>query len=126
MSNLPLGKLLGSDAKRDATHVAVAPVIAHATLNPGEHVGVNCGKTSRAHVRVGIIDPFLTELVKPGERVWLFMYPKTITDLRHDWSHPSFPVEAEPTSELKQRVEELEGELQSARDLLANYDPCCP
>jgi hypothetical protein len=43
---------------------------------------------------VGVVDPFLFELVKPGDRFWLLLNPGSITGLRHDWSHPDFPNRA--------------------------------
>lgn len=39
--DIGLGRILeeGNDAKKDAVHVACAPVIAGQVLKPGEHVG---------------------------------------------------------------------------------------
>lgn len=84
------------DARRDAVHIAVAPVIAGVPLDPGDHVWL--GDNSAAYkdygqktdATVGVVDPFCNRVVMKGERFWLFLYPNTITNLRHVWSHPAF------------------------------------
>lgn len=91
-----LGKLIGPDDKRDAVHIAVAPVIAAMRLIPGMHVGLVEGSTEQitavAEAMLGIVDPYLTAAVEKGERCWLFLYPRTIESLRHEWTHPAFPL----------------------------------
>ena len=82
-----IGKLIDGPAGRDAVHVAVAPVVARVALRPGTHVDATGGTDGE---RVGIVDPFLDCAVKPGDRFWLFLYPNTITGLRHVWQHPAF------------------------------------
>jgi hypothetical protein len=90
-----LGSLItDGDRRRDAIHVAVAPVTAAEPLAPGQHVGfVPANQTETvgpADRPVGIVDPFLTTPVEPGQRFWLFLYPNTVTSLRHVWTHPAF------------------------------------
>ena len=87
-----LGSLIPHhENRRDAVHVAIAPVTAAESLAPGDHVGFlgqQVGKTSDE--LIGIVDPFLPRPVASGERFWLVLYPNTITDMRHVWSHPAF------------------------------------
>jgi len=92
-----LGTII-TDGGRDAIHLAVEPVIAGEELIPGANIGLKNGyaysTTDKAlnHVdkHLGIVDPFLKESVKPGEKFWLIVYPRQITSLRHVWSHPDF------------------------------------
>lgn len=89
-----LGQLIQDDsARRDAIHIAVAPVIADEVLRPGQHVALVDGATDRIRAgfdAIGIVDPFLKGPVMPGQKCWLFLYPGTITSLRHLWTHPAF------------------------------------
>lgn len=89
-----LGKLIGPEQKRDAIHIAVEPVIADEELEPGTHVGFmpNGRVASDYDTPVGIIDPYFQGTIYRGQRCWLFLYPKTITSLRHVWEHPGFPA----------------------------------
>lgn len=69
------GELCGPDARRDAIHVPVAPVVASGVLLPGWRVGVSNGRAYTTGVDViGIVDPFLTEPVREGETFWLFLF----------------------------------------------------
>lgn len=93
MKELKLGELITEPQNRDAVHIAVAPVIAVSKLAPGDHVGFIAGnKVGRiSAIRcVGIVDPFLRGEVNTGEQFWLYLYPGSITSLRHDWTHPAF------------------------------------
>ena len=92
MSDLGLGQIIRTEQQRDAIHVAVAPVEAAEDLQMGWHVGLDAdGKaTTKVAKAIGIVDPFLRGPVPKGERFWLFLYPGTITSLRHDWTHPAF------------------------------------
>lgn len=93
---VPIGKLAEPKAGRDAIHVAVAPCVAFADLEPGEHVGLiplpgNTEIVGVAPNPIGIVDPFLTATIRKGERFYLCLYPDTVTGLRHVWTHPAFP-----------------------------------
>ena len=90
-----LGMIIGPNEKRDAIHLAVDPAIAVEVLQPGQDVGFVEGGVGVCNDPVGIVDPFLTNPVMPGERFWLVVYPRKITSLRHVWSHPSFKDEPE-------------------------------
>lgn len=87
-----LGKFIPHDeiAFRDAVHIAVAPVMAGERLEPGDHVGMIRDAAFRNADTIGIVDPFLTQNVPHGARFFLFLYPNTITSLRHVWTHPTF------------------------------------
>ena len=91
-----LGTKISEGEQRDAVHVAVLPVEAAHPMHPGDHVGLLNGKASfDAKEQVGIVDPFLSSRVQPGECFWLMLYPRTITSLRHEWTHPAIAVEGE-------------------------------
>jgi len=93
MSDLKLGQIITGAAARDAIHVAVAPVEAGENLAVGQRV---CLVNNVAvpefvdNTAVGIVDPFLPSQVRVGQTFWLFLFPGTITALRHEWTHPAF------------------------------------
>lgn len=93
---ITLGQLITADTRRDAVHVAVAPMRALEVLKPGERVAhayddyVSAARRSRG---IGIVDPFLYQDVQRGERFWVFMDPETVTNTRHAWTHPDLPSE---------------------------------
>lgn len=93
MSLPEVGKLIEGPAFRDAIHVAIAPVVAAHGVCPGDPVGLVPGSSDTvcsAEPSVGIVDPFLEEPVEAGKRFYLFLYPNTVTSLRHSWTHPAF------------------------------------
>ena len=94
MSDVTIGKLIPEGSQRDAVHIAVAPVIAGATLKPGTHIGFISPNDTEAVAAVdnpiGIVDPYLTNPVYIGQRFWMFLYPRSITSLNHMWTHPAF------------------------------------
>lgn len=82
---------------RDAIHLAVEPVVAGHMLKPGQRVFIANGCAFAdfnidPNVRAtGIVDPFLERPILAGEKFWFVVLPRTITSLRHVWSHPAFP-----------------------------------
>lgn len=96
-----LGTILETEASRDAIHIAIAPVVASRTLRPGDRVGLNeKGEADNLTDNdIGVVDPYLKSPVRPGQRFWLFLFPGTITGLRHQWAHPAFgPLDASKIS----------------------------
>lgn len=93
-----LGQLVDASQKRDAIHIAIAPVVATERLFPSQDIGFvedgNVEKVGACKEKpskwLGIVDPFLKGPVFPDERFLMFLYPNTITSLRHDWTHPAF------------------------------------
>ena len=105
-----MGNILPDDAGgRDAVHVAVFSAHSKARLYPGRRVGIVAHgevdtEVSHKGEHIGIVDPFLDDPTEPGERVWVYLYPRTITGLSHKWSHPAFEetatTYAPPSSKL--------------------------
>ena len=89
---IKVGQLIADgENRRDAIHIAVAPVRAAHGMEPGTRVGLNRdGSADETCPPIGIVDPFLTHRVSVGDKFWLFLFPGTITGLRHVWTHPAF------------------------------------
>ena len=103
-----LGELItDGERRRDAIHIALAPVTASQPLSPAQPVGLieegNLELVGPCEQNIGIVDPFLKGPVNTGDRCWLFLYPNTITDLRHIWSHPAFTRAAH---EIREKLSE--------------------
>jgi hypothetical protein len=93
-----IGRLLPAGAQRDAIHIALAPMVAARQLLPGQHI--DHGDTELELMGpLGIVDPFLTKPVEPGQRFWLFLYPNTVVGMRHQWEHPAFDPPSTSMSE---------------------------
>lgn len=91
----PIGKTFTEEewTGRDAVHVAIAPATATMKLFPGQHVDPKGEPTTSGVNAVGIVDPYLVLPVQPGQTFFIFLYPRTVTSLRHEWQHPKFDAE---------------------------------
>lgn len=89
-----IGKLIVGEGERDAIHIAVAPVVAGRRLRAGDRIGFDeNGNANLTANTIGIVDPFLTADVERGQKFFMFLFPNTITSLRHNWTHPAFEAE---------------------------------
>lgn len=100
MDNLEkIGKFLEGSEGRDAVHIAILPATSEEILSPATRVGLlTVGEklvtvSARKTPYLGVVDPFLPTRTKLGDRFWVFLFPQTITSLRHVWTHPALPDE---------------------------------
>lgn len=99
MSDVQLGMIAPDSADRDATHVAVAPMVAAVDMQPGQHCGpMGGGLAGPDGKHIGIVDPFLRNPVKKGQRFFLCLYPRSVTGLRHHYLHPDLDGDSTATS----------------------------
>lgn len=94
-----VGTILEGEHRRDAIHVAMAPMVAGGEIYRAAFVGLNSeGKAIMVPppVALGISDPFMREIIEPGQQFFVWLRPGTITDLRHHWTHPEFPEPVTP------------------------------
>lgn len=120
-SKLGLGHIITTEQNKDAVHMAIAPVIAGCSMKPGAHVGIANGLACFTDKPIGVVDPFLAKSVRKGDKFWLFLYAGTITGLRHEWAHPSFPDAA--VSPVVETISDSERWLRDFADNVdADYD----
>jgi hypothetical protein len=101
-----IGEFLIGNEGRDAIHIAIAPVVAGEDLESGRDIefseeGNPVVVSAFIGEGIGIVDPYLPRNVKKGERFYMFLYPNTVTSLRHVWTHPAFKIKV---PELKEAV----------------------
>lgn len=98
VSELGVGKIIPRTAEtanqsRDAIHVAIVALTAGQLLLPSQHVAiVDDVAVAKTTGTIGIVDPYLRCPVEKGQDFWLFLYPNTVTSLRHEWTHPAFDL----------------------------------
>jgi hypothetical protein len=119
MSNIKLGVLAADTAQRDAIHIAIASVTSDEALYPGDHIALVEGTIDKVQslrgaeneVAIGIVDPFLSGRVNPGQHFWLLLYPQTITSLRHEWTHPAFAAVVDRVAASRQWLRDKAGRM---------------
>ena len=116
-----LGKVLPEstrEGKRDAIHIPVLTAKAGCTLFAGQiamyanglaYSKDNPNTPKNIDVKeIGVVDPFLTEMVPQGKMFWVFLYPGTVTDLTHAWEHPAIPEIGGSEAKTNDRIKEAE------------------
>jgi hypothetical protein len=98
-----IGQLLPDDAKRDAIHIAILPTIVAKghSVGAGEYVKLKTGTQNEImscarENAIGVVDPFFFKTenddtrthVWEGERIGVWLFPGTVTGMRHEWEHP--------------------------------------
>jgi hypothetical protein len=107
---------------RDAIHVAIIAVKAAELLRPGQRVGiVRPGVAGLSSTPVGIVNPYLTDVVVKGEMFWLCLIPGTVTGMRHHWEHPDFALQA--VDEMAAEEAKTTDKLQAEKWLHAQCEP---
>ena len=93
--DIKLGQLLDDSDQRDATHVALHPMTAGMELYPGQRMGFATDSdvafadtVDKTQHIIGIVDPFLSHPVHKGNRFYCWLFPNTVTGMRHSWEHP--------------------------------------
>ncbi len=91
-----IGTILTGTEHRDCVHMAVYPCRAAYLLLPGQKAGLNASGEAVSRMQgveaIGIVDPFLADLVQPGQWFYLWLLPGTITSMRHVFTHPAIKV----------------------------------
>jgi hypothetical protein len=125
-----LGEILTGGEVRDAIHIAIAPVVAGEYLAPGAHVGMVEGQARICREPIGIVDPLLSKPALKGQRVYIWIYPNTVTGMVHHWKHPAFsegPSQVETW--LRNHAQNIgvsfETLMEGAKDYLKTGDSVC-
>lgn len=119
-----MGKILPDEipvGARDAVHVAVIAATAGETLWAMGDVSYENGIACTEGKHIGIVDPFLDGKVKRGQKFWLFLYPRTITGLKHVWEHPDFKEETAPVGKKVRTEADVTAAREKAEECLHQW-----
>lgn len=96
--DIPLGHIQTEDI-RDAFHIAVITMKASEMLRPAQRVGIlSPGIAGPSENCIGIVDPFLIDVVPKESKFLLCLLPNTVTGMTHHWKHPIFDSSQESDS----------------------------
>ena len=89
-----LGETPKDNDIRDALHIAVISGIAGEKLKAGQNIRLSDGIwiTCNISVSTAVVDPYIKKPLTRGDLFWACLLPNTVTDVRHVWTHPDFPV----------------------------------
>lgn len=128
-----LGQILPGDKGRDALHVAIMSVQASDVLYPGQDIQLTHPEEGGKYVAYctvgkghGIVDPFLKHRVEKDQWFWMYLYPNTVTGMRHHWEHPEIKhthpndsvseIPSEKVRAAKEWLEEFAGVVEMTYD----------
>lgn len=92
-----LGETPKDNDIRDALHIAVISGLAGEKLKAGQNIKLQDGVWISCNVSVStaVVDPYIKKPLIRGDLFWACLLPNTVTDVRHVWTHPDFPVKVE-------------------------------
>lgn len=91
MKDITLGTVPEEALVKDAIHVAIISMVAGELLRPGQRVSITApGWAGTGGKIVGIVDPYLQDVVPKGSKFWMCLLPNTVTGMKHHWEHPAF------------------------------------
>lgn len=92
-----LGEVPKSDDLRDALHIAVISGVAGEKLRAGQNVKIQEGVWMSCNIsnRMAVVDPYIRRPLNKGDLFWACLMPNSVTDVKHVWTHPDFPVKEE-------------------------------
>jgi len=107
-----VGKILVGEHHKDAIHIPVMPVFADEIIVPGAKLaksenpkkqGFRVKTAFHPSDAIGICDPYLRTSTRIDDQFLMFLFPGTVTNLRHDWTHPNIKLPNAPKAESTKR-----------------------
>lgn len=99
--------------KQDAIHIAVLLVKATFTVKPGDKVRVKregdwwVTTNDETVEPLGVADPFIERSIEEGCTFYVFVYPNTVMNMTHSWTHPLLGSKDEAKARFEKHAEAL-------------------